>query len=376
MDGQPLLRAIHGPVAVFEAMSNAADKTEKATPKKREDARKKGQVGRSTEVSSLFVLVGGFGVLAISGGALVGKMGDAVRDSLLAAGRPRLDANGVEGMATSTLQAVVALSLPVMIGCGVAGLLASVVQVKPGFFPDALKPKFGRINPIAGTKKLASPHSMVELVKNLLKLTIVGGVGAVTVWPRMDEMIGLSQVDPASAAATIGSICLSLAWRCILALVVITAADVAWSRYSFSKGLKMSKDEVKQESKQQDMPQEVRGQIRSKARQMARARMLGDVQHADVVLTNPTHFAVALQYRKGEYAPRVVAKGADLLALRIRELAREHGVALVEDPPLAREIYRTCEVGRAISADLFGAVAEVLAFVYRTSRRRRDSAWV
>ena len=169
---------------------------------------------------------------------------------------------------------------------------------------------------------------------------------------------------------------MSLTWRVLGALVVLAGFDVVWTRYQHEKQLKMSKEEVKQEGRQQDIAPEIRGRIRAKQRELSRSRMLRDVEHADVVLTNPTHYAVALQYRKGMRAPRVLAKGADLLAKRIRDLAGEHGIPVIEDPPLARQLYAGCEVGHDVPHDMFAAVAEVLAFVWRTSRKHRELGWV
>ncbi len=184
----------------------------------------------------------------------------------------------------------------------------------------------------------------------------------------------MGALQPSQEAGFIGGLVLDLAWRVLGVLVVIAIADVGWSRHSHEKSLKMSKEEIKQEHKQQDMSPELRGRIRSKARGMARARMLGNVKKADVIVTNPTHFAVALAYRAGQNAPRVLAKGADLLALRIRELGREHDIAIVENPPLARQLYSDVEVGQEVPTQMFALVAEVLAYVWRTNRGRKY-AW-
>jgi flagellar biosynthetic protein FlhB len=249
-----------------------------------------------------------------------------------------------------------------------------VAQVRPRLVLANLKPDFKRVSPKAGAKRIASSHSVVELVKSVGKLSVVAGVVVLTLWPQRDELASLGVLDPVAEMRFVGGLVLDLAWRVLATIAVIAVADVGWSRYSHEKSLKMSKEEVKQEHKNQDMAPELKGRIRGRARQMARTRMLGDVRKADVIVTNPTHFAVALAYTSGQNAPRVLAKGADLLAFRIRELAREHDVAIVENPPLARQLYADVEVGQEVPVQMFALVAEVLAYVWRTNRSRRY-AW-
>jgi flagellar biosynthetic protein FlhB len=255
-----------------------------------------------------------------------------------------------------------------------AGLLASVAQVRPRLVLHNLKPDFKRVSPKTGAKRIFSTHSIVELVKSVAKLSIVSGVVFMTLWPRKDDLASLGVLQPNEEMAFVANMVLELAWRVLGVLAAIAVADVGWTRYSHEKSLKMSKEEVKQESKQQDMSPELKGRMRGRAREMARARMLGNVKKADVIVTNPTHFAVALAYKAGQNAPRVLAKGADLLAFRIRELGRQHDIAIVENPPLARQLYADVEVGQEVPAQTFALVAEVLAFVWRTNRRRKY-AW-
>jgi flagellar biosynthesis protein FlhB len=262
----------------------------------------------------------------------------------------------------------------VLLAVAVAGVAASALQNKPSLTMTRLKPDFKRLNPLPGFKRFVSPHSLVELVKSLLKLATVGGIVFLTLYPHFPQLVQLGQVEPTETLGIVGSLAVSLVWRVLGTLLVIALADIVWSRHSFEKSLKMSKEEVKQEAKQQDLPPEVKSKLRQKQRQLARARMLGQVKNADVVVTNPTHYAVAVAYDPSDGAPRVLAKGVDLLALRIRELADEHDVAIVENRPLARHLYATVEIGHYIPADAFAAVAEVLAFVWRTSKRRRF-AW-
>jgi flagellar biosynthetic protein FlhB len=216
---------------------------------------------------------------------------------------------------------------------------------------------------------MVGPEALIELAKTVFKVVVVGAVGFLVIWPELPTLMHMSEMSTGEMASYTGGLISRLVFAIILILVPLAVADLMLSRKRHTKSLMMSKQEVKEEARQQDIAPEVKSAIKRRARDMARKRMLGDVPTADVIVTNPTHYAVALRYGKDFSAPRVVAKGADLLALRIREIAEEHDISIVENPPLARALYRQVDVGQEIPADYFGAVAEVLAFVYRTSRR-------
>jgi flagellar biosynthetic protein FlhB len=353
----------------------SSERTEKATPKRRAEARGRGQIARSEEVASLFALTGGFAVLALMGPTMLDRFEQSMRTGFAQISSPDLQGGALSASLDNALTTLLGLCAPIFAVAAVMAVAASVLQNRPRLTATALKPDVKRLNPLTGVKRLVSAHSLVDLVKSVIKLVAVGGICFLTIYPRLPDLVALGNVPPTVAMRIVGSLVLSLGWRTLAVLAVLTAADIWWSRHAYEKSLRMSKEEVKQEAKQQDMPSEVKGKLRQRARQMARARMLGNVRLADVVVTNPTHFAVALRYRPDEGAPRVLAKGTDLLALRIRELADEHDVAIVEDRPLARLLYAQAEVGEFVPAEAFGAVAEVLAFVWRTSRRRRQFAW-
>jgi flagellar biosynthesis protein FlhB len=352
----------------------ANDRTEKPTAKRLDESRKKGQVARSPELASLFVLGASFAFLAAMGPSMFGHLEASMRDTFRQAAAPDLANGGLSRVFSSLGQTLLVVSLPFVIAVSGAGLLASVAQVRPRLVLSSLKPDFKRVSPKSGSKRIFSPHSLVELVKSVSKLSIVSGVVFVTLWPRRGDLSSLGVLQPQEEMTFVAHLVLDLAWRVLGVLAAMAVADVAWTRYSHTKSLKMSKEEVKQEHKQQDMAPELKGRIRGRARQMARARMLGDVKKADVIVTNPTHYAVALAYKAGHNAPRVLAKGADLLAFRIRELAREHDIAIVENPPLARQLYADVEVGHEVPVQMFALVAEVLAYVWRTNRSRKY-AW-
>jgi flagellar biosynthetic protein FlhB len=352
-------------------MAGAHDKTEKATPKRREEARKKGQVAKSQDLNGAMVMIAGLFALAIAGGAIAGRMQHAMTETLGQVADPTVvDRQGIGKLLMGALTDTGLAVAPVAGACLVAGVLASVIQV--GFKPSAkaAAPDPKRINPLKGLKQIFSPNSLVEGGKSLVKVGIIGAIVAaalVPILPGMGAMVGMT---PTQLVGELISTIMGIAQRAAIAYLVIGVADVAWQKHRHEKSLKMDKQEVKEEHKQQQVPPEVRMAMRRRQASAARARMMGAVPEADVVVTNPTHYAVALKYDGKKAAPEVVAKGQDLLALRIREIAKEHGVPIVPDPPLARSLHKSVEVGRQIPEELFAGVAQVLAYVYRIAGRR------
>jgi flagellar biosynthetic protein FlhB len=226
-----------------------------------------------------------------------------------------------------------------------------------------------KLNPLQGAKQIFGTHALFEGTKSIVKLVAVGAIALIALLPKLEEMASLVGMPPAVLLPKIGHEVLGVCQRAAFAYLIIAIADVAYQRHRHNKGLKMDKQEVKDEYKQQSLPSEVKSAQRQRAMQFARARMMDAVPTADVVVTNPTHYAVALRYSADALAPVVVAKGQDLVAFRIRELASEHGVMVVPDPPLARAIHGTVELGQMIPEELFQAVAELLAYVYRVAGR-------
>ncbi len=347
------------------------EKTEKATPKKRDEARKKGQVAKSQDLNGAVVMLAGLMALGIAGGAIVARMQGLLIGSLVQAANPEVvDEKGVGPIMWDALVHTGLAVAPVAMACLVAGVVVSVLQVglKPSL--KAAAPDVKRINPLQGVKQLFSPNSLVEGGKSIVKVAIVAGIVAAALVPDLPTLGTLVGMTPIQLADHLVAEIMGIAQRAAVAYLVIGVADVAWQRYRHEKQLKMSLQEVKEEMKQQVLPAEVKMAQRRRAMDITRARMMDAVPGADVVVTNPTHFSVALKYESGKLAPEVVAKGQDLIALRIREIAREHGVPVVPDPPLARALHKHVEVGRAIPEDLYAAVAQVLAYVYRIAGRR------
>ena len=352
-------------------MAGAHDKTEKATPKKRDEARKKGQVAKSQDLNGALVMLAGLMTLAIVGGAMAGRMQHAMVEALGQIADPSVV--GQEGIGDLLMSALTDTGLavaPVAGACLVAGLAASVIQV--GFKPSAkaAAPDPKRINPLNGLKQLLGPNALVEGGKSIVKVATVSAIVAAALVPTLPGMGAMVGMTPTQLAAELVSTIMGIAQRAAIAYLVIGLADVVWQRHRHEKQLRMDKQEVKEEQKGQQLPAEVRLAMRRRQASASRARMMAAVPEADVVVTNPTHFSVALKYDGKKAAPEVVAKGQDLLALRIREIAREHGVPVVPDPPLARSLHKSVEVGRQIPEELFAGVAQVLAYVYRVAGRR------
>lgn len=349
----------------------ADDKTEKPTPKRRQEARNKGQVAKSQDLNSAIVLAAGIGALAITGPSTFHKLEAVVSGGLTLAGDPSLaSAVGIGGVFRATGSAFVSATAPVVVACVVAGILANVLQVRFKVTPKAAKPNFKKINPAAGFKRVFGKDAVVEAVKAILKSAAVGGIGFLALWPTVPQLAGFVGLAPGDLLPTISSMSLSIAEKVIGAFFVIAAGDWIWQKRKHEKSLKMSRDELKKEAKESDSPPELKQAQAKKRAELSRRRMLTEVPTADVVVVNPTHFAVALRYDGKAPAPQVVAKGQDLIAAAIRKVAEEHGVPVLANPPLARALYREIEIGHAIPEEFFASVAEVLAFVYRTAGRR------
>jgi flagellar biosynthesis protein FlhB len=352
------------------------DRTEKPTPKRRQKARDEGQVARSADLNGALLLVVGFSVLALTLPRIGSASADMLREALGAISTPEevVTREGLGRLLSSGGAAVALAVAPIAAACLVTALVANLVQV--GWKPTAkvLRPRPSRINPLQGAKNLFGPHGLVEGGKSLLKVVVVGAIVAIVVFPGMEELAGLVGMPPELLASELTAHVRTIAIWGTAAYLVIGILDVFYQRHKHEKQLKMAKHEVKQEAKEQDLPPEVRSALRRKQREQARARMMAAVPTADVVVTNPTHYAVALRYDGSAPAPEVVAKGKDLIAARIREIAEEHGVPLVSDPPLARSLHKSVEVGQQIPESLFQAVAQVLAFVYRQAARKRGAA--
>lgn len=349
------------------------EKTEEATPRKKEEARKKGQAPRSAELSTILTLLAAFMVLRMLGNSLLKTWLEYFNQALSPEMLNMTIANGENGqLFLWHLKIFLQFFLPIGLGIMVVGVLVNYLQTGGLFSLDPLKPKFDRINPLQGFKRLFSPRSLVELVKSLLKLAIVGYL----LWGSLrNELFPLSQsafhMNSLTTVAHYWDLMHKIAIRIISALLVLAVLDYVYQRWEYNKSLRMTKKELKDEYKQMEGDPQIKGKIRQRQRQMAMRRMMQDVPKADVIITNPTHYAIALKYDGTNMsAPQVLAKGEGFIAARIREVATEKEIPLVENPPLAQALYKAVQVGEFVPAHLYQAVAEVLAFVYRLKRRK------
>ncbi len=350
-----------------------ADRTEKPTPKHRKEARRKNRAPKSSDLNGAIVLIAGFIAVLTVGSTIVSSAAGAMRSAFAAIADPAAVGTqaGLNGLLAMTMKVLVTAVAPVALACMVAGVLANAAQVgwQPSF--AQLKPTFSRINPIAGFKNLVGPRIIFDTFKSLAKVSVVGVVVAMTLIPQLTSLAAGVGTPPGALGALVSSSVTAIVERAAIAYLLIGIADYAYQRRRYEKSLKMTPQEVKDEARQHALPPEVRSAIRRRQIQAARARMMAAVPTADVVVTNPTHYAVALIYDATKTAPEVVAKGQDHVAHQIRTIAEEHGVPVVADPPLARALHGAVEVGQLIPEQLWQAVAQLLAYVYRLAGRRR-----
>jgi flagellar biosynthetic protein FlhB len=329
-------------------------------------------VARSQELNTAAALLVGFLLLHNTGAQLVEAMLDVMKQTVSSLPTSDLTGAGLRQLIVSDgLKILPDLSM-IWLTLLVAGAAVTLAQTGPLWATKSLGVHVDRLNPFNGLKRIFSTHGLIELVRALLKLTVVGLAVYSYLSGRVRDLVGLSQTDLHSSLGIWADMAYNLGLRVGGAYLVLAFADYLYQRWNLMRSLKMTKEEVKEEAKQQEGNPLIKGQVRQRARRLARMRMMKKVPQADVVITNPTHFAVALQYhRETMSAPRVVAKGAALIAQRIRQIAQENHVPIVENPPIARALYSTVEVEQDVPPELYVAVAEVFAFIYNMKARRK-----
>jgi flagellar biosynthetic protein FlhB len=346
------------------------EKTEQATPRRREEARRKGQVAHSNELTSVAILAVGLLSLSALGGTMVRHLAGFTTDMFSNGLLQELDAVGVRTLVLTWGGRAALIAAPIIALLTAAALAIEYAQVGVVVAGDPLMPKFSRIDPLAGAQRLLSGRGLVELAKGLLKIAAVAWLTYVTIRGELGNFVTYLDMAPGQILAHCGAATLKLGYRIVGLLLVLAVLDYAFQRWDYERSLRMTHQEIKEELKQQEGDPAIRARIRSVQREMSRKRMMADVRTADVVVTNPTHLAIALRYDpESMAAPRVVAKGQRLVAERIKEVARQAGVPLVENKPLAQALYRAVRLGDEIPETLFKAVAEVLAFVFRLRHR-------
>lgn len=354
----------------FAKEGPGGEKTEQPTSKKLKDSRKEGQVAKSKEIGNCVILLALFLILKV----WIGKLGTGFMETFQAVynkipeiskSRGGLDQVGMWGLLQDVIQQLLTILLPILlIAFGVA-FVADLVQVKWAPTTKPLKPKFSKLNPVKGIKKIFSKQALVELLKSVLKIALITYI----VYSTLKDSIGLIflifDMPLMQAIGNIGNIVINLGIKISMFYIVIAGADFIYQKWKFNEDMKMTKQEVKDEFKNAEGDPQIKGKIRQKMREVSQRRMMQAVPQADVVITNPTHYAVALRYEPDKYdAPYVVAKGEDYLAQKIKEVARENHVEIVENKPLARMLYHNVDLGAQVPPELFQAVAEVLAMVY------------
>lgn len=348
------------------------EKTEQPTAKKKDDARKKGQVVFSKDLNMAFTFLTALIVLKAFGTYVLGILRSSYtffmsfpvdtdnvfnpRDMAILLGRMMVD--------------ILAITVPITLIVMVVGVVLNYLQVGYLFTSETLKFKLDKLNPVNGLKQIFSLKSLVELAKNLAKIVILAFAAYTYLRDKLGLIIELMGMSPLQIGAILWDITYNLSLRIAIILIILGVLDIAYKLWQNNKDLMMSKQEIKEEYKQMEGNPQIKSKIREKQRQMAMSRMMQDVPKADVIITNPTHFAVAVKYDQAKFdAPFVVAKGQDLIAKQIRKVAEENKVPIVENKPLARELYASVKIGRTIPEHLFHAVAEVLAFVYKIKRK-------
>ncbi len=345
------------------------EKTEEPTSKKREDARKKGQVGKSQELNTAFVLLMGFFVLKVLWEYIYGEIANYtiyIYGHLMQS----VDTETITQIFIGIMIVLAKTVLPVMFAILLVGLGVNFFQVGLNFSTEAISVKLDKLNPITGFGRMFSKRTLVELVKSILKIIIIGFFLYNYLKDEIFRMPQFIYYDLATSLQEIAKILFAMIFQVIAVIIIMAVLDFAYQKWQTTQDLKMTKQEVKDEMKQSEGDPQIKGKIRQKQRQMAMARMMQEVPKADVIITNPTHFAVALQYDKGMPAPVVVAKGQDLVAQRIKGIGKENHVPIVENKPLARALFAATEIGDMVPPELYQAVAEVLAYVYRLKRRK------
>jgi len=352
-------------------MASDSGRTERATPHKREDERKKGHIFQSKDAVSAFSLLTLILLLRMAGGPVLSGMKHVLQDSYLSLATvdrlTAMDASSIMGQyAISAMMMILPIS-------GVAMLLGVVlggVQTRFLFATSLLKPKFSRLNPMTGVKNMFSAKSLVELIKSIVKITIIGAVLYGEIGGRVLQIRSMPLATMESGILWTGDAVFSITTKILMYMIAFAAADYFYQWWEYEKRMKMTKQEIQDEHKRMEGDPKIKGRIRDVQRKMAMMRMMHNVPKADVVIRNPTHFAVALKYDpKKNKAPMVVAKGADQIALTIVKIAQEHGVYVTENKPLARGLYEAVEIGMQIPEAFYKPVADVIAFIYKLKKR-------
>ncbi len=345
---------------------DSGEKTEAPTQRKRDESRQKGQVARSVDLSSALILLGALGALNFLGPQMFARMASIMAELL----EGDLSSSNLANAGLTLRRCLWSVGIivgPMMLTIVAAGILSNVMQVGFMITTEPLTPRLNKISPIAGFKRMFSMRSLIKLMMSLGKVAVIGLISYMTIVGRIDEILSSAGMDYRRLIPAAGALVFLLGIRVAVVLVILAMMDFLYQRWQHEQELRMSKQEVKEDLKRMEGDPQIRAQRQRIARQLAMQRMSTQVPTSTVVVTNPTHLSVALLYTDGMNAPKVVAKGGDFMAIRIRQLAAASGVPIIERRPLAQALYKNCREGDEIPVNLYQAVAEVLAYVYELS---------
>ncbi len=347
------------------------ERTEKPTGKKLSKAREEGQVAKSQEISTTFILFGALGVFLFAGPWMFWALSDFMHGIFQNLGTLHMEGISARAFLFEVLQQVGLIIMPLLLVLLILGVAANLLQVGFLFTLKPFKPKLSKFNPITGMKKFVSLKALVELLKSLFKVSFIGGISWLVLRGELAAIPSLMEMSVGQILTYMGIASLKMLFYVGLGMLVLAAIDFTYQRWQHTKDLMMSKQEVKDEAKQAEGDPQIKGKIRQAQREMAMRRMMESVPDADVVITNPTTLAIAVKYDAEQmFAPQVVAKGAKLMAERIKDIARDSDVPIVENKPLAQTLFKSMEVGDLVPPNLYKAVAEVLAYVYKLKGQR------
>lgn len=348
----------------------ADDKTEDATPKKKSEARKKGQVARSKEVSLAFTLLACTLVLSVLGSYaatnLMGTLKAFLSNYLL------MDINysSIQSLTLIVLWRLAVIILPIILPILIFGVLSNLIQVGFMITGEPIKPQLSKLNPLKGLKRMFSMRTFVETLKDLAIVSILGYVGYTFIRDNYKDILNIGNLRMSVIPSVFGKLVINIFFKVTIIMAIIALADYLYQRFQYNKELKMTKQEIKEEFKQQEGDPQIKGKIRQRQREMASRRMMAAVPDATVIVTNPTHIACALKYEEGNNgAPKLVAKGADNIALKIKDIAKNNNIPIIENRALARLIYSEVEIDSEIPQDMYQAVAGILAIVYKMNKK-------
>ena len=349
---------------------DTGDKTEEPTLHRLREARRKGQVFKSMELNAAISILGIMLLLLLAGQMAFGRMESLFYLFMEKLPAHPLDETGLRGIAGEAAAQYLRIVGPVFLAALLLGVTVNLAQVGFLISPSQLAPQLNRLNPLEGFKRIVSKRAIFDMVKAILKIMIIGGVTYLFIRSKLADLLLLINQEAAISARVFWETMTGLGLRVGLAFLLLALMDYLFQRQEFKRSMRMSRTEIKEEHKHLEGDPLIRSKIREKQRYLARRRMLQEVPKADVVITNPTEIAIALQYREGrDSAPRVVAKGVEILARRIREIAAEHKIMIVQNPPLAQMLWKDTDIGEEISFELYQAIAEILAMVFRMRDR-------